>query len=341
MVPPSLTDPFAPIRRQALLVILRVSVVGAVLTLLLSVLQRWGAGYVVALTLLLVELSALLAWLRRRPGAHHAVSAVYFTIAALSSVGHFAWSAVHQQDLTNITGSATWLPLLYLTAFLVLSPRRAARAVTLLYFTLLLVMTLFFAWPDVPTARKVSAVNACLQLALSHAVLIAMCLLWSRLLGGALREARSAYEDALTRLPNRRQLSAWLAQAAGTPAAVILFDLDHFKRVNDTHGHDVGDEVLRETGALLAGALPGDAQFGRWGGEEFLVIVTASAAQATAATLASRIAGHAYPGGLRLTASFGVALAHAAEDERTWVARADAALYDAKRAGRARVQVAP
>lgn len=153
--------------------------------------------------------------------------------------------------------------------------------------------------------------------------------------------------DPLTRLPNRVALRARAdaleAQAADhAGAALILLDLDHFKRINDEHGHQAGDDVLAAFGAVLADAVRGDDLAYRLGGEEFAVLVPGLDLEG-AADLAQRLlhtirradlAGH------RVTASAGVAVSPAQEPV-SWqrlFAQADTALYRAKDDGRDRVR---
>ena len=91
--------------------------------------------------------------------------------------------------------------------------------------------------------------------------------------------AELAFVDELTGLPNRRQMQSLLAAglartAAGAhPDAVLMFDLDHFKRINDSLGHDVGDEVLQRTAAVASAAIRDGDVVGRWGGEEFVALL--------------------------------------------------------------------
>ena len=126
-------------------------------------------------------------------------------------------------------------------------------------------------------------------------------------------------------------------------SAVILFDLDNFKAINDTHGHEFGDEVLRGTAALLRRSVnPGDIAC-RWGGEEFLVLrPNSELAQAVSFAEAFRFDLQATPfhaGGklVSVTSSFGVVCVHSAELSFNAIARADQALYRAKRRGRNRI----
>lgn len=130
------------------------------------------------------------------------------------------------------------------------------------------------------------------------------------------------------------------------PASLLLFDIDHFKRVNDTHGHPAGDKVIREVAALCARIKRPNDLLGRLGGEEFALLLPETAAgEGTAAAqrfceaIAALEIDHAPP--LRVTVSFGVAAISADRlSSDAWLAAADAALYDAKRSGRNRVMVA-
>jgi len=157
-----------------------------------------------------------------------------------------------------------------------------------------------------------------------------------------------ASKDSLTGVWNRRSIGQILideldrAAHADRTTGVLLIDLDHFKRVNDTHGHLVGDYVLQEVGRRLLRALrPYDA-IGRYGGEEFLVVVP-SANERELCQLAQRlvesIAKQSIPVGkddIRITLSVGAGIAPPREDPSNVIAAADASLYHAKRLGRNR-----
>lgn len=151
-----------------------------------------------------------------------------------------------------------------------------------------------------------------------------------------------AVTDALTRLSNRRHLEAALdrrvAQAengAGEVGLVIL-DIDRFKALNDTHGHLVGDDVLRRVGEVLAGSVrPGDT-VARYGGEEFAVVLPGcNMAESVAAAERIRAAIEALDGPVLVTASAGVAVYPVDALDRAGLVRAaDQALYESKRRGR-------
>ncbi|MEV4706246.1 GGDEF domain-containing protein [Actinoplanes sp. NPDC049316] len=154
-----------------------------------------------------------------------------------------------------------------------------------------------------------------------------------------------AERDALTGLWNRRRSDARLAAALDTPPArrgpvsVALLDLDHFKLINDTFSHAVGDVVLRRVAAILAEA---DGHAGRHGGEEFILIMNVACAEAARCCEALRAAIHAYAwesvaAGLSVTTSIGTAVLRPGDDAPAVLRRADKNLYEAKRAGRNRL----
>jgi len=160
---------------------------------------------------------------------------------------------------------------------------------------------------------------------------------------------RQALVDGLTGLANRRAASdalhAEAARAARlqTPLSVVLADIDEFKDVNDAHGHAVGDEVLRAFAEVLRETLRESDVAGRWGGEEFLLLLP-GADEEGAAQLAERVRIRlarrtiASAPDLRVTASFGVAEYAGESNTEQLVEAADGALYTAKRAGRDRVE---
>ncbi len=153
--------------------------------------------------------------------------------------------------------------------------------------------------------------------------------------------------DPLTGLLNRKALVPRFAELSeqalmqGGEVCLIAADLDHFKQVNDAHGHDRGDAVLRDAAYAMRKALRTFELVYRLGGEEFLVVLPGVGA-AEGAEVAERMRASvesARPGGLKLTASFGVAVARGAQvDFQALFADADGALYAAKAAGRNRVE---
>ena len=168
-----------------------------------------------------------------------------------------------------------------------------------------------------------------------------------KVLEGELR--RLALTDAMTGLANRPAIAAQgqslavSAQRRGVPLCVVVLDVDHFKRVNDTYGHAAGDKVLAGLAQMMQEACRPDDMPGRLGGEEFVVILPRTAVEdavAFAERLRQAVARHAVdigPTSVLVTASLGVAQVRAGEEFEDLLARADEALYRAKREGRDRV----
>lgn len=169
----------------------------------------------------------------------------------------------------------------------------------------------------------------------------------------ALAEARirdMAITDELTGLRNRRHITHRLAEEvsrsrrSGRPLSVLMFDVDHFKRVNDQRGHAVGDRVLRAVARRLADAVRSDDLVARVGGEEFCVLLP-GADLAAAAEVGERIRTAVREASVadadcavRVTVSAGVSTLEPGDDELSFVSRADLRLYEAKRDGRDRVR---
>lgn len=151
--------------------------------------------------------------------------------------------------------------------------------------------------------------------------------------------------DSLTGAGNRRLLDDALAEVVGEPGEVslLMLDIDHFKLVNDTHGHAVGDLCLSRLAARIMGQLsPGQRLF-RYGGEEFVVLVEGPPQQAErlAEQLRADIANAALIREAPITVSVGVAHRLPQEAIHAWMRRVDDALYQAKQTGRNRVCLAP
>ncbi|MCB1956707.1 MAG: diguanylate cyclase [Rhodocyclaceae bacterium] len=166
-----------------------------------------------------------------------------------------------------------------------------------------------------------------------------------------MRLSRMARTDDLTGLYNRRHLDERFAEefdrvrANGQPLAVMIFDVDHFKRFNDTHGHDMGDQVLRAVGRVTRETLRIYDVLGRYGGEEFVAVLPglhSGDAGPVADRLRRDVAGLRIGEGLQVTVSIGVACTETvdADSPEALLVAADKALYLAKQNGRNRVTVA-
>ena len=158
--------------------------------------------------------------------------------------------------------------------------------------------------------------------------------------------------DALSGLGNRRQAGQAMHEAieqagrTGQAACLILADLDDFKRLNDTHGHDAGDRAIVQVSQQLRAACRKSDQVCRWGGEEFLVVLPRTGldeARAVAQRIHAAAGAHALQVGaqpVRITLTLGVAAHVPGESVEQWVARADRALYRGKTAGKNRTELA-
>jgi diguanylate cyclase (GGDEF)-like protein len=206
-----------------------------------------------------------------------------------------------------------------------------------------------------------------LRVALTDYVILMIVLPWFAILGGYVsrlrtqisdshRELRRAFDkieqqavrDDLTGAYNRRFLMETLlrersrAERSGTPFSVCLFDLDHFKAINDTWGHAAGDKVLEGFAELAPRGLRAVDVFGRFGGEEFLLILPATerdGAVVCAQRVRQRLESHAFAelGGRSVTVTAGTATYRRGEELAALLARADEALYQGKAQGRNRV----
>jgi diguanylate cyclase (GGDEF)-like protein len=173
---------------------------------------------------------------------------------------------------------------------------------------------------------------------------------FANLVVGELELRTIAFTDGLTNLLSRK---AWKdrveaeidrAMRHPSPLSVLMLDLDHFKKVNDTYGHDVGDLVLRKTAQVVNAAMRKHDLAGRLGGEEFAICVINAPVQAgltIAERIRAEIAALEFPehAGLSCSASIGVTVFEPGRDVDELLKRADLALYEAKRSGRNQVQL--
>lgn len=160
---------------------------------------------------------------------------------------------------------------------------------------------------------------------------------------------RLATQDSLTGATNRRGFMDRLlraqseAEAQAEPLSLVMVDLDHFKRINDEHGHGVGDAVLREVAHRMRRQIRRADLLGRLGGEEFAILLPDTdlvGARTQAEHLLSALRGQPFPTVGTVTASLGVAQWNGREAASAWLHRADLALYEAKHLGRDRLVVA-
>lgn len=158
---------------------------------------------------------------------------------------------------------------------------------------------------------------------------------------------KNVQTDPLTQLPNRNKVELRYAEMLDRKHSVslLLVDIDHFKAVNDTHGHNAGDNVLRQVANMLQSELRDEDIIGRWGGEEFVILLADTSPEQAfevAQKLRERLASMTASTGslsLKVTASFGVSHTEVERPLVDILARADDALYQAKREGRNMVKM--
>jgi diguanylate cyclase (GGDEF)-like protein len=241
--------------------------------------------------------------------------------------------------------------LLFMFAYLAYETRTALR-LSLAIFGAFLTIVSVRVLPEIAAGRHLSEGVGFLRTATSLAAGIVLLYALAQV-KEQLAETRStaealdalAHTDPLTGLANRRRLHLALeghfSEATDEDLAVILLDVDTFKRINDEHGHDVGDEVLQAVARVLQQELRATDMLGRWGGEEFLILASrtdAHQAHMPAERCREVLAASALDTVGPVTASFGVAARRPGDTSRTLLKRADDATYEAKRLGRNRVK---
>ena len=157
-----------------------------------------------------------------------------------------------------------------------------------------------------------------------------------------------AVQDRLTGCWNRVRIEEIIRQELerlkryGHPASILMLDLDNFKQVNDRHGHMIGDAVLRDFGSMLRHTIRATDVAGRWGGEEFIVVMPFSSfsdAVRIAERIRQALERQKFPQGVEVTTSIGISGCRSADSWESWLCRADAALYKAKTSGRNQVKI--
>lgn len=320
-----------------------VILIGALITGLL-VLGSWSAANTInpahVRSMTLFTSASLLAWwvLRGRPGLFHPVAWAYECLCILEYVSALYYVS---EDEFRVVWFLTNIPGVYL--LLGQGPGLAVTVLTALG------LMLGNAWLPAPYSHNAMAtlLFSIVYLGMFFHLFSARALSYYRQLNSSRRQLlQLALHDHLTGVFNARAFyQTCSAQAGLARYAVIFIDLDHFKSVNDTHGHAAGDAVLRVVAALLGGLVRSQDCLGRVGGEEFCIFLPDTDRQ-TAMQLAAHIreAVAALPiaiadgKSISVTASLGVA-SHCGsqEDFQQVLQQADSAMYQAKQAGRNRV----
>jgi len=193
------------------------------------------------------------------------------------------------------------------------------------------------------------------KLEIIRGVILMLSLLWASYMANYIADLRRRIKemasfDALTEVYNRREIFKILdrqksfSDRSAIPFSLCILDLDDFKQVNDTYGHQAGDEVLKAFARALRENVRAEDYVGRYGGEEFLVVFVNFQRRDNGATcvdrllkVTERLSFPGIPDGLKITASIGVSAYRPAETIDKVIARADQALYEAKAAGKNRI----
>jgi diguanylate cyclase (GGDEF)-like protein len=247
-----------------------------------------------------------------------------------------------------------WLPFVYILSFLILNTNRALL-LSALFFLTTLIFGLASYMRFLLNGLAFPNISLLVQVYFASVFYITVLYLVARLKEGYISEravadamSKLAMTDSLTQVGNRRLLTQLLreevsrAERHNLPLSILLFDLDWFKGINDSFGHNTGDEVLQEVAQQLRQSIRISDPFGRWGGDEFLCLATNTDGE-KAVELAERLRDtlqrHHFSTVDKVTASFGVTTYRKGDSPETLIRRADLGLYKAKAGGRNRVEV--
>ena len=277
-------------------------------------------------------------------------------LVSLFEVLFKADTALDPNHLGAFSDLLYWFPLVYVLAFFIFESHRGLLVGSLVFFAVSLILGMTDGILDWRSKGDMAELYLLGRFYLANAAYIVLLTVSVRLNEQYVRVRTLAetmtylaHTDTLIEIANRRELNQTIAREINLatrhsqPLAVIMFDLDHFKQVNDTYGHDTGDTMLKEIARIVRGLVRSPDLLGRWGGEEFLIVApqTDSAqARGLAERLRLAIAAHAFEQIGSITASFGVAEYGPPESPEDWLKRADQALYAAKQGGRNQVAMA-
>ena len=341
-------------RRHAYSLVLLLTLAAVILTYLIELSRgRADPFNAVVLPLLAVSLGFLAVGQLRHHLTLRRTEVGFFIVSVLAYFGKLGFTLLGSytplERANELSQVYIWTPFIYAFAFLVGTPRIGLYRAASVYL-LSLGLGLGAVLQGIPLAGYRLS-----EYYLGNLVLLALLYLVGslrtridELQTDLSKTTRLATLDFLTGVSNRRLLETRLQHELGlyrrygTPVSIILFDIDNFKTFNDTHGHVAGDEVLKTVAEAVQHELRPTDAFGRWGGEEFLVVAahtdarhaTLLAERLRELTETTQVLDEQY-----VTASFGVAMYRNGASLESLIKRADAALYRAKTAGRNRVEL--
>jgi diguanylate cyclase len=342
------------LKRHVLLIILALSWTASALAWTLMELQGLASlpsRVFGVLNVTFLPVMALITWKKLVPLRFVDVSCLCFAsgnIAAGMAL-HFYWG--HYGAEIPLGAAFLWIPVIYVFAF-TLPSRKWSLMVSLANLSLYLIISLPYLVQNF--SEPTSSSHLTIQMHVASGVLIAALYFFSsyqqrfQLAQLTLDElARLANTDELTKLANRRRMTEVIEYERlryaryGHPFSVIVFDIDHFKKVNDGFGHSVGDQILKNL-AIRAGEVLREVDtLGRWGGEEFMVVLPETPfeeALKKANSLCAHVAAEPLFAQHVITLSCGVTSMTTGDTSSTLFERADVAVYAAKRRGRNRAE---
>lgn len=305
-------------------------------------------GYFV--TLIVLPASFCLSFFAKKTPVSRVIVFIYLVLYLLFLTVITFSQAANSGTIYTVASTLQWVPVIYIVSFLFLSTKQAILSAISIYC--LMLFLLFLAHAEVFALKNTVLQALLLNAALSQGVCI-FCLFGVVKLKRtkdasnlhAAQMEKAANIDGLLGIGNRRMLQNELnTMASGfTPFSLLLIDVDHFKAINDTHGHLVGDDILRELTQCIENSLRPEDTIGRWGGEEFLILANGTEL-AKAELLANRVRLAVEQQNFstvgRVTISIGVAQFQPNTSVSHTFSNADKALYKAKNGGRNRVVIA-
>jgi diguanylate cyclase (GGDEF)-like protein len=238
-----------------------------------------------------------------------------------------------------------WSGVYDVCVFMVLQGKKG-----LAYALFIYMLTLCIGVPDFHQTNELDGILT--HFFVANIIYIVVLYYFQRLLSASTESTtlrKMAYQDYLTNIANRRMIDRWIeeeiekSEENNTTFSIVYFDIDHFKQLNDQFGHHVGDDVLREFADVVKSTIRESDYFGRWGGEEFIIVspnVPEHETEKLAERLRKTLEKHSFRTVGNLTASFGISSFSKSDLSNTLLHRADHALYVAKNSGRNTVRVA-
>lgn len=342
--------------RIHILRIILISGLGGVLLIWLnnSFFQTLDAIDIIAYPIFVIVMLALVILLSWRPHYYFFIILTSFLVFIAYTINYAIHTLAIKKGLEGMFSLVTYLQLislLYIMFFIFLKGRMipSIASITLIFISGIIV---FMVLDETPREVFVISAPALINIFVLQGLQVAFLIAFTQI-KGQYTQMRSRTEelihmatiDYLTGIANRRHIENVISHHFGSSPkdlSIIMLDIDHFKQVNDTYGHDAGDQVLVCVARKLCDHVRSSDTIGRWGGEEFIVVAPNTDPE-QAARLAERlrfVLDENTSKDFTLTASFGVAVYRNGDTPDSLVKRADKAMYRAKQLGRNCVELA-